>query len=60
MRFSAETTGKINDGDAAERRKMELEILVLPDPNSIGVQECEDEGGTSCPWDFFPSCPMFG
>lgn len=40
--------------------KMELEILVLPDPNSIGVQECEDEGGTSCPWDYFPSCPMFG
>ena len=27
---------------------MELEILVLPDPNPIGVQECDDEAGAPC------------
>lgn len=37
---------------------MELEILVLPDLNPVGTQECDEEidGGGVCP-NF--SCPCF-
>lgn len=30
---------------------MELEILVLPIPNPIGIQVCDDEGGGPCSYD---------
>lgn len=35
---------------------MELEILVLPDPNPIGVQVCDDAGGGACPYNW---CKIF-
>ena len=37
---------------------MELEIIVLPNPDPIGVQVCDDEGWAPCSGFGIPGCPF--